>query len=313
MPNTKTLLERSPFYVFLGAADAALETVRSSFDTATEAAENFRDDFTPEQVQERILNAVGDVREQVAALPGLATEQYATVAGNVQRAYEEFVANYIELAARGVELTQQVTTQGLSAVATAREAAREAGDSTFAAVTSGVPAKYWRGSEAAEPNFVGWILDARKEAAKGVERLAGLAGRGADVVEAEAETVKRSTAAKQGAAKRPSRKSVAKKASARKAAAKPAAKKAPVAKKTVATKPAVKKPAVKKAVVKKARATKATAKPVVANPVATKPVATKPVANKPETPAKPVAPKPETAATLTAVPTLPVEAKNDNA
>lgn len=228
MPNTKSILERSPFYAFLGAADAALETVRSSFDTATDAAESFREDFTPEQVQERILSTVGDVREQVASLPALATEQYATVAGNVQRAYEEFAANYLEFAARGVELTQQVATHSLTAVTAAREAAREAGDNTFGAV-----------------------LDVRKEAAKGVERLAGLAGRGADVVEAEAETVKRSTAAKQGASTRPSRKAVAKKAGTRKAAAKPAAKKAPVAKKTVAKKPVAKKAPAKQVATKK--------------------------------------------------------------
>lgn len=232
MPSTKDILERSPFYAFIGAADVALETVRNTFETATDSAASFRDDFTPEQVQERIVGTVNDVRDQITALPALATEQYEAVAGNVQRAYEEFAQNYLEFAERGVELTQQFATQSLSAVTAARDAAREAGDNTFAAV-----------------------LDARKEAAKGVERLAGLAGRGADVVESEAETVVRSAAAKQGAAKRtaakrPSRKAVAKKASAKKVAAKPAAKK------TAAAKAPAKKTAAKKAPAKKAAAKK---------------------------------------------------------
>ncbi|MBB2892798.1 hypothetical protein [Flexivirga oryzae] len=229
MPSTKEILERSPFYAFIGAADVALETVRNTLETATDSAATFRDDFTPEQVQERILSTVNDVRDQITALPARATEQYEAVAGNVQRAYEEFAQNYLEFAARGVEMTQQFANQSLSAVTSAREAARGAGDNTVAAV-----------------------LDARKEAAKGVERLAGLAGRGADVVESEAETVVRSAAAKQGAAKRPSRKAVAKKASAKKVAAKPAAKK------TAAAKAPAKKAAAKKAPAKKTAAKKVT-------------------------------------------------------
>ena len=225
MPSTMNILERSPFYAFIGAADVALETMRNTIETATDSAVNFRDDFTPEQVQERILNTVNDVRDQIITLPALATEQYEAATGNMQRAYEEFAKNYLEFAERGVELTQQVAAQGLAAV-----------------------------------------TDARKEAAKGVERLAGLAGRGADVVEAEAETVVRSTAAKQGAAKRaakrPSRKAVATKASTRKTAAKPATKtaaaKAP-AKKTTAKKTTAKRTTAKKAPAKKAATAKVTA------------------------------------------------------
>jgi len=273
MPSTKTFLERSPFYAFLGAADVALETVRSSFDTAAASAVNFRDDFTPEQLQERILDTVNDVREQIAALPALATEQYELVSDNVQRAYEEFVQGYLEFAERGVELTREATVQGISAVAAAREAAREASDSTFAAV-----------------------LDARKETAKGVERFAGLAGRGADVVESEAETVVRSAAAKQGAAKRASSKPAAKKATKKTSAAKPAATKAPA----------------KKAAVKKAAPAKKTAAAKQAAPAKKAPVT---AADKPANPAKqapvkaadkPAAPEKSAAAPA---PTLPVDAK----
>ncbi|WP_158607522.1 histone H1-like repetitive region-containing protein [Flexivirga caeni] len=252
MATTKILLERSPFYAFLGAADVAMETVRSGFETASDSAASLRDDFTPEQVQERILETVNDVREQLVALPAFATEQYGTVAANVQRAYEEFAASYLEFAARGVELT------------------REAGDNTFAAV-----------------------LEARKDLAKGVERLAGLAGRRADVVEAEAEHVVRSTAAKQGAAKRPTRKAVAQQA------AKPAAKKTPAtkpaAKKAATAKPAAKKAPAKKTVAKKAPAKKTVAKKTPARKAVATPATTAPVA----TPAQ------------SAAPALPVETTTD--
>lgn len=216
MPSKSTF--ESPFYALIGAADAAVETVRNSVDTATESALSLRDELTPENVQERILNTVNDVRDQIFALPSLATERYELVAGNVERAYDDFAKSYLDFAQRGAEVTREATEQGRAVVTAARANASETGDSTLAAV-----------------------FGVRKEAAKGVERLAGLVGRNATAVEAEAETVVRSNAAKQGAAKRPSRSSVAKKATATKTTAKkPVAKKAP-AKKTAAKKAPAKK------------------------------------------------------------------------
>jgi hypothetical protein len=235
MPTKSTF--ESPFYALIGAADAAVETVRNSVDSATESALSLRAELTPESVQERILNTVNDVRDQIFAIPSLATERYELVAGNVERAYDDFAKSYLDYAQRGVEVTREATEQGRAVVSAARANASETGDSTLAAV-----------------------FGVRKEAAKGVERLAGLVGRNADVVEAEAETVVRSNAAKQGAAKRPSRSSVAKKATSRKAtAAKPVAKKAP-AKKAPAKKTAAKKaPAKKTTTAKKATAAKTAA------------------------------------------------------
>ncbi|GGB43567.1 hypothetical protein GCM10011492_38200 [Flexivirga endophytica] len=222
MPSKSTF--ESPFYALVGAADAAVENVRNTFDSATETAQSLRGELSPENVQERILNTVNDVRDQIFALPSLATERYELVAGNVERAYDEFAQNYLEFAQRGVEVTRGATEQGRAAVSTARETVSETGDNAFVRV-----------------------LGARKEAAKGVERLAGLVGRNADAVEAEAETVVRSTAAKQGAAKRPTRSSVAKKAGSTKTAAKkPVAKKAPAKKVTAKKAPAKKTTAAKK-------------------------------------------------------------------
>lgn len=251
MPSKSTF--ESPFYALIGAADAAVENVRNTVDTATDTALSLRDELSPESVQERILNTVNDVRDQIFAIPSLATERYELVAGNVERAYDDFAKSYLDYAQRGVEVTRGASEQGRAVVSAARTNASETGDSTLATV-----------------------FGVRKEAAKGVERLAGLVGRNADVVEAEAETVVRSNAAKQGAAKRPSRSSVAKKAGTRKTAAKkPVAKKAP-AKKTAA---------------KKAPAKKAT--------TAKKTTPAKTTAARKTTPAK----------TTAAAPTLPVEAK----
>ncbi|HWC22232.1 MAG TPA: hypothetical protein VG502_08050 [Flexivirga sp.] len=217
MPSKSTF--ESPFYALIGAADAAVETVRNSVDSATESAQSLRDELTPENVQERILNTVNDVRDQIFAIPSLATERYELVAGNVERAYDDFAKSYLDYAQRGAAVTREATEQGRAVVSAARANASETGDSTLAAV-----------------------FGVRKEAAKGVERLAGLVGRNAGAVEAEAETVVRSNAAKQGAAKRPTRSSVAKKATTKKAAAKkPVAKKAPAKKAAAKKAPAAKK------------------------------------------------------------------------
>jgi len=243
MPTKSTF--ESPFYALIGAADAAVENVRNSVDLAAESALSLRDELTPSSVQERILNTVNDVRDQIFAIPALATERYELVAGSVERAYDDFAKSYLDYAERGAEVTRGATEQGRYAVSAARTNAAETGDSTLAGV-----------------------FGVRKEAAKGVERLAGLVGRNADVVESEAETIVRSNAAKQGA-KRPSRSSVAKKATTRKAAAKKSvAKQVPAkktaAKKTTAAKTTTTKTAAKKAPAKKAPAKKAPAKKATA-------------------------------------------------
>lgn len=234
MPSKSTF--ESPFYALIGAADAAVENVRNSFDTATEAALSLRDELTPENVQERIRNTMNDVRDQIIALPSLATERYELMAGTVERAYDDFAQSYLDYAQRGAEVSRGATEQGRAVVASARETASETGDGAVVRV-----------------------LGARKEAAKGVERLAGLVGRNAGAVEAEAQTVVRSTAAKQGATQRPSRSAVAGKAGSRKAAARPAASKTP-AKKASATKTTATKTTAKKATAKKSTAKKSTAK-----------------------------------------------------
>lgn len=102
MPATKTVLDRSPFYALVGAADLAVSTVRTSL----ESASAFRDELTADQVQDRIVNTVNDVREQLATIPALATERYEAVAGTVERAYDEVAKGYLELVQRGEELTR---------------------------------------------------------------------------------------------------------------------------------------------------------------------------------------------------------------
>ena len=102
MPSTKTVLDRSPFYALVGAADLAVSTVRTSL----ESASAFRDELTSDQVQDRIVSTVNDVREQLSTIPALATERYEAVAGTVERAYDEVAKGYLELVQRGEGLTR---------------------------------------------------------------------------------------------------------------------------------------------------------------------------------------------------------------
>lgn len=247
---TKSSFE-SPFYALIGAADAAVENVRNSVDFAAESALSLRDELTPSSVQERILNTVNDVRDQILAIPSLATERYELVAGSVERAYDDFAKSYLDYAERGAEVTRGATEQGRSVVSAARTNAAETGDGTLATV-----------------------FGVRKEAAKGVERLAGLVGRNADVVESEAETAVRSNAAKQGA-KRPSRSSVAKKATTRKTATKKSVAKQVPAKKTTAKKTTAKKSPATKAPATKAAASRTTTAKTTTSAAPTLPVETK--------------------------------------
>ncbi|WP_265443513.1 hypothetical protein [Flexivirga meconopsidis] len=234
MANTlKKTLDPAPFYALVGVADYAVENVRETLDSAAGAAAAFRSELAPKNVQTRIVSTVNGVREQVEALPSVATQRYESVAGGFERTYDELAKGWDGLVERGENVTRElrnqpaakklteqvddVTDRGRAAVAQARKTVSDTQDTAVSAVFA-----------------------ARKEAAKGVAELAGRVGDEAAELEAEAKTAQRSNAAKEGAAKptakRPTRRAVTKKATAKKTTAKKAPAKKSAAKKTTAKK-----------------------------------------------------------------------------
>lgn len=231
MASKKTI--DAPFYALVGAADYVVSNVRDTARATADSAVELREEFTPQQVQGRVSTVIGEVREQVASLPSVATERYESVVGGFERTYGELAKGWDDLVLRGEQVAQELRNQPTAKKFEAQ--VDEVTDRGRAAVASAR-----KGAVDAQSAAVSAVYSARKDAAKGARDLAGSVGEAAAEIESDAETAVRSNAAKEGYAKRPARRTVAKNASAKKAPAKKApAKKAP-AKRTAKKAPAKK-------------------------------------------------------------------------
>ncbi len=202
----KTLTDTSAIYALVGAADEAVDQVKSALDQAVHRTASLRSDLDSKSLQAKVTDTVADVRSQVEALPATATERFAQLTGEFDKTYEKYATRGEKLVRelrtrpeveRLSERTGQVAEQAQAAVETVRKVAEETQSAALGAVYS-----------------------TRKQAAQETVKVA-------ETVQSEAVTSVRSNAAKEGAAKKTAserktsaRKAPAKKTTARKTTAK---------------------------------------------------------------------------------------------
>lgn len=138
----KTVLERTPAYVAVGATDLAVEKVRQ----ATSRAVELRSELAPAQLQDKAGAQAGKAVEQAQHVPVLALNATLELAGKAQESYDALATRGHELVGRiqrqraTKELLDQASStvaRSKGAVTTARRAAAETPRAALATVTAG--------------------------------------------------------------------------------------------------------------------------------------------------------------------------------